>query len=134
MEYTVGQGVQYFTISWRNARPEHGGWSLDDYVAAVLRAVDVVLDVTGSDDLNLLGVCAGGLTSALGSRLSCGTGRHLIHSVSLMTTMIDSGHLNVLRSMATPGLLGKMAKDAKGASCTAADPWRGVSRGCGPTT
>jgi poly[(R)-3-hydroxyalkanoate] polymerase subunit PhaC len=113
VEYTVGQGVQYFTISWRNARREHGGWSLDDYVAAVLRAVDVVLEVTGTDDLNLLGVCAGGLTSALALGYLAVTGRHLIHSVSLMTTMIDSGRVNMLRSMATPALLGKMANDAQ---------------------
>ena len=30
-----------------------------------------------------------------------------------MTTMIDSRHVNVLRSMATPALLGKMANDAQ---------------------
>lgn len=113
VEYAVGQGVQYFTISWRNARPQHGQWSLDHYVAAVLRAIDIVLDVTGSDDLNLLGVCAGGLTSASTLGYLAAAGRSSVYGISLMTTMINSSHPNVLRSMATPGLLDKMAKDAE---------------------
>jgi len=113
VEYAVGQGVQFFTISWRNARPGHGRWSLDDYVAAVLRAMDIVLDVSGSDDLNLLGVCAGGLTSALALGHLTATHRRIVHSLSLMTTMIDSTYPNFLRATATPRLLDKMAADAR---------------------
>ena len=34
---------------------------MDDYAAATLRAIDVVRDVTRSDDVNLLSLCAGGI-------------------------------------------------------------------------
>src|SRR2546429_8941467 len=64
-EYLVAQGINYFTMVWRNPGPEDGHWGLDDYVAAQLRAMDVVREVSGSDRLGLLGACSGGLTGAL---------------------------------------------------------------------
>jgi polyhydroxyalkanoate synthase len=64
IEYAVSQGIQFFTISWRNPMPEHSRWDLDDYVAACLRAVGVVTDVTGGDEVATLGLCAGGITMA----------------------------------------------------------------------
>ncbi|UQX13232.1 hypothetical protein M5I08_20030 [Candidatus Mycobacterium methanotrophicum] len=65
VEYTIAQGISFFTIVWRNPRPEHGGWSMADYVAAQLRALDIVHEISGADDANVLGACAGGLTTAL---------------------------------------------------------------------
>jgi polyhydroxyalkanoate synthase len=62
IEYAVSRGIQFFGISWRNPRKEHGDWDLDTYAAAFLRAVDVARDITGSDDVNALGMCAGGIT------------------------------------------------------------------------
>ena len=64
-EYLVGRGLHYFTVVWRNPRPGDGHWGIDDYVAAQLRALDVVREVSGSDRVGLLGACAGGLTTAL---------------------------------------------------------------------
>ena len=38
VEYLVGQGIQFFTIVWRNPRAEHGHWGIEDYIEAQLRA------------------------------------------------------------------------------------------------
>ena len=65
VEYAVNQGFQYFTISWRNPTAEHRHFGLDRYVQACLDAVDAVCEITGSDDLNVFGLCAGGITTAL---------------------------------------------------------------------
>jgi poly[(R)-3-hydroxyalkanoate] polymerase subunit PhaC len=65
VEWAVAEGVQYFTIVWRNPREEHGHWGMDDYLGATLRATDVVREITGIDDLNLFGLCAGGVSLAL---------------------------------------------------------------------
>ena len=89
IEHVVGAGHQVFAISWRNAKPEHRHWDLNTYVAAVLEATDAALEITGSTDLNLLGVCAGGITSAamLGHLAAVGDKR--IKSVSFLVTIID---------------------------------------------
>ncbi|MEO6571238.1 MAG: alpha/beta fold hydrolase, partial [Ilumatobacteraceae bacterium] len=89
VEHLVGEGHQVFAISWRNPGPEQRDWNLDTYCAAILEATDVALEVTGSSDVNLLGVCAGGITSAalLGHLAAVGDAR--IRSASFLVTIID---------------------------------------------
>ena len=49
VEYAVAQGHQVFLISWRSAVPETGHLTWDDYLEmGPLKAVDVVLDITGA--------------------------------------------------------------------------------------
>ncbi len=88
-EHLVGQGNQVFSISWRNPGPEHRDWNLDTYAAAILEAIDATLDITGVDDLNMLGVCAGGITMAgvLGHLAAIGDTR--VRSASFLVTIID---------------------------------------------
>src|SRR4029450_11861406 len=64
-EYAVSQGVPMFATSWRNPGPEHAEWGLDDYVQTCLDLVGAVCEITGSDKLNLIGMCAGGILSTL---------------------------------------------------------------------
>jgi polyhydroxyalkanoate synthase subunit PhaC len=89
MEHLVGAGQQTFLVSWRNPQPEQRDWDLDTYLAALLEASDAVLAITGSTDHNLLGVCAGGMTSAalLGHLAAVGDGR--VHSASFLVTVLD---------------------------------------------
>ncbi len=88
-EHLIGQGHQVFAISWRNPGPEHRDWNLDTYAAAILEAVDAALEITGSDDLNMLGVCAGGITMAglLGHLAATEDAR--VHSASFLVTILD---------------------------------------------
>ncbi len=89
VEHLVSEGHQVFAISWRNPGPEHRDWNLDTYVAAIIEASDAALSITGSKDLNLLGVCAGGITSAglLGHLAAIDDER--IRSASFLVTIID---------------------------------------------
>jgi polyhydroxyalkanoate synthase subunit PhaC len=64
VEYAVSRGITCFLISWRNPDRRHADWDFDSYAAAVLRAIDVARDVTKSDDVNALGLCAGGILTA----------------------------------------------------------------------
>jgi poly(3-hydroxyalkanoate) synthetase len=52
---------------WRNPRAElgHGRWGLDDYLTAEARAAEVIKKITRSDAIHWLGLCAGGITTAL---------------------------------------------------------------------
>jgi polyhydroxyalkanoate synthase len=116
VEHTVGQGVQTFCLVWRNPRlnnRDHGRWALDDYVAAQLRATDVVRDITASPDLNVLGVCAGGLTTALMLGHLAATGDARINAAAFLVTMVDSGPANLLTAMAGPRTRRRLARDAE---------------------
>jgi polyhydroxyalkanoate synthase subunit PhaC len=89
VEHLVAHGHQVFLVSWRNPGPEQRDWNLDTYLAALLEASDAVLEITGSDDLNVLGVCAGGITTAalLGHLAAVGDER--VHSASFLVTILD---------------------------------------------
>jgi polyhydroxyalkanoate synthase len=63
VRFLLGSGIQVFCVSWRNPTAAHREWGLDTYVAALDEAVDVARDVTGSDDISMMGSCSGGITS-----------------------------------------------------------------------
>jgi polyhydroxyalkanoate synthase len=112
-EYLVGRGIHYFTVVWRNARPEHGRWGLDDYVDAQLRAMDVVREVSGSERLGLLGVCAGGLTTALMlGHLEARGEAEDVSSATFAISMVDSRHPNPMGALATERTLRELSEDA----------------------
>jgi polyhydroxyalkanoate synthase len=91
IEYAVSRGIPVFTISWRNPDARHADWDFDTYAEAVLRAVDVTRDVTRSDNVNVLGLCAGGiLTAAVLSHLARESDER-VHSVSFGVTLLDFG-------------------------------------------
>jgi polyhydroxyalkanoate synthase subunit PhaC len=91
VESTVAAGIPYFTMSWRNPTAEQRDWNLDTYAAAVLDAIGVACDIAGTDDANLAGICAGGVTlAALVGHLTA-TGRSsLINSVTFMVAGLDT--------------------------------------------
>ena len=74
VEFLVKQGFQTFVVSWRNPTPAQRDWGLDTYIQALLDALDVIAEITGSRDVNLLGACAGGITTAIGA-LNAGVGK-----------------------------------------------------------
>jgi polyhydroxyalkanoate synthase len=112
-EYLVGRGIRYFTAVWRNPGPEQGRWGLDDYVAAQLRAMDVVREVSGSDELGLLGACAGGLTSALMlGHLAADGDADAVSSATFAISMLDSRYPNPMAAIATDDTLEAVTAEA----------------------
>ncbi|WP_241962391.1 PHA/PHB synthase family protein [Rhodococcus opacus] len=61
VEYSVSQGLSTFLLSWRNPQPEQGHWDLDTYARTVSSAIDEICAVTGCEDVNVIGFCAGGI-------------------------------------------------------------------------
>jgi polyhydroxyalkanoate synthase subunit PhaC len=100
-EYAVSHGIQFFTVSWRNPGPADRDKGLDDYVAAIERAGTVVREITGSDELNLLAVCAGGVTTALTVGHLAALGDRRINSTTLLVTMLDSDEPSMSGMFAT---------------------------------
>ncbi|MBV8429850.1 MAG: alpha/beta fold hydrolase [Solirubrobacterales bacterium] len=90
VEYAVSRGLSFFLISWRNPGPEQASWDFDAYAAAVLRAVDVAREITRSDEVNLLSLCAGGILSAgVLSHLADRADEALVRSASFGVTLLD---------------------------------------------
>jgi polyhydroxyalkanoate synthase subunit PhaC len=89
VENAVGHGIPFFTISWRNPGVEQREWNMDTYAAAVLRAIDVTCDVGRSDELNLLSLCAGGITSTTVLNHMAATGDRRVRSASFGVTLLD---------------------------------------------
>lgn len=89
VEFAVGSGFTVFMISWRNPDPAHRDWDMDLYAAAVLEAIDVARNVTGYDDVNLLGFCAGGILTTTVLNHLAATGDTRVNTASFGVTLLD---------------------------------------------
>jgi polyhydroxyalkanoate synthase subunit PhaC len=116
VEYAISQGVQTFMLVWRNPRLDkslgHGHWGMDDYIAAELRAFDVVREISGAHDLNLVGLCAGGMTSALAQAHLAAQGANPVHAIAYLVTMLDGRQRNMVGTLATPQARSVLAREA----------------------
>ncbi|TYL97791.1 alpha/beta fold hydrolase [Bradyrhizobium rifense] len=63
VRFLLESGIQVFCVSWRNPTAADRDLGLDSYVAALDEAVDVAREVSGSDDISMMGSCSGGITS-----------------------------------------------------------------------
>ena len=89
-EYLVGSGQQVFMISWRNPDARHAKWDLDTYGQAVLDAMDAVARITRSERAALMGVCSGGIITAMLAAHLAHTGQQdRIAALTLMVTVLD---------------------------------------------
>jgi polyhydroxyalkanoate synthase subunit PhaC len=116
-EYAVAHGHQFFTVSWRNPGPDDRDMGLDDYVNACKEASAVVSAITGSPDLNLVGICAGGITSSvlLGHLKAIGDKR--MNAATLVVTMLDSSE---------PSMTGMFANEESVAAAVETSKRKGV--------
>jgi polyhydroxyalkanoate synthase len=103
VEYLVENGIQAFMIVWRNPRAElgHGRWGIDDYLAAHARAAEAVKEITGSDTINWLGLCAGGITTALMLGYLAATGDASAGAATFIVTMLTNRCPNIIGMMDT---------------------------------
>jgi polyhydroxyalkanoate synthase subunit PhaC len=114
VEYAVAQGIQVFMVVWRNPRPElgHGRWGLDDYISAQARAAEIVAKISGSDTVNWLGLCAGGITTALTLGYLAARGDAPAGAATFIVTMLTSDHPNIVGWMAGGGSLEALRRAA----------------------
>jgi polyhydroxyalkanoate synthase len=89
VEHAVAQGLQVFVTSWRNVTREQSDWGLDTYAEAIERVIDVAREVSGSDDVNLLALCAGGILSSTVLSHFAATGDTRVRSASFGVTLLD---------------------------------------------
>src|SRR5471032_895950 len=66
IEWAVQHGRTVFAISYRNPDASMSGITMDDYATDGMRAaLDAVSEITGSETVDILGVCLGGALAAM---------------------------------------------------------------------
>ena len=108
VRYAVADGHTVFMVSWRNAGPEIGQLTWDDYIdRGVLLPMHIAREIAASDRVNVLGFCVGG--TLLGAALAVLAARQeeLVESVTYLTTMLD---------FSEPGQIGLFVDDASHAA------------------
>jgi polyhydroxyalkanoate synthase subunit PhaC len=105
VEYSVSRGLQPFMLSWRNPGKEQGHWDLDVYAARVFQAIDAVREITGSQDVNVIGFCAGGIINTGVLNRMAATGDDRIHTASFAVTLLDFGQRAPIQAFSSAKLL-----------------------------
>jgi len=88
-QYCLNEGLQVFTVSWRNPRPEHADWGIDLYISALKEAVEVVQGICGSKTINVTAPCSGGITATILAGHYKALGKNVINSMTLPVTVLQ---------------------------------------------
>jgi polyhydroxyalkanoate synthase len=89
VEYAVRQGFQVFVVSWRNPTAQQHAWDLNTYAGATLEALRVAAELAGSDSVNPIALCAGGITTAALLGHLAATRDALVNSAAFAVTLLD---------------------------------------------
>ncbi|WP_073455081.1 PHA/PHB synthase family protein [Pseudonocardia thermophila] len=97
VERAVRSGHTVFMLSYRNPGPELAGLTMSDYLTeGVLAALDVIGDITGSDRIDLVGLCLGGTMATAAAAWCAAAGTQRVHSLTLLNTLLDYSEPGVL--------------------------------------
>jgi polyhydroxyalkanoate synthase subunit PhaC len=102
-EWAVQQGHTVFQISYRNPDATMGHVRLDDYLLDGPRtALDVINDITGSDRVNMVGLCLGGSLTAMLLAYLAAKGDNRVNSATLLNTLVDFSEPGTLGTFSDP--------------------------------
>jgi len=123
VRYAVAQGHRTFVVSWRNPDASLAKATWDDYIEnAVIKAITVTQEVSGSKTINALGFCVGG--TMLGTALSvlAARGEKPVASATFLTSMLDFSDTGVLDIFIDEGFVKHREKEmGKGGLMKGAD-------------
>ena len=106
IRHTVAQGHRVFVVSWRNADDSVKTDTWDQYIEdAAIRAIEVVQQITGSQQINTLGFCVGGTILATALAVLAARGQKPAASVTLLTTFLDFTSTGVLDLFIDEGMV-----------------------------
>ena len=87
IRHTVAEGHRVFVLSWKNAKEEIAQRTWDDYIEnAAIRAIGLVREISGSEQINALGFCIGGTILSTALAVLAARGEQPAASLTLLTT------------------------------------------------
>lgn len=97
VSYMVEQGHTVYMLSWRNPDASMAELSWDDYIEhAAIRAIEVTREISGQDQINVLGFCVGGTIVSTALAVLAKRGERPVASLTLLTTLLDFADTGVL--------------------------------------
>src|SRR5437764_5290365 len=103
VEWAVQHGHTVFQISYRNPDATMGHVRLDDYLLDGPRtALDVINDITGSERVNVVGLCLGGSLTAMLLAYMAAQGDNRVNSATLLNTLVDFSEPGTLGTFSDP--------------------------------
>jgi polyhydroxyalkanoate synthase subunit PhaC len=88
-QFALKGGLQTFAVSWKNPTAKESHFGLDTYVRALEEAVDVIRDITGSDDINVWGACSGGITMSAFLANLAARNEAKVHCATVTVCLLD---------------------------------------------
>ncbi len=101
IQFLTANGLQMFTLSWRNPTPKQSHWDLETYLAAMIEATDAVREITGSEDLNVMAACSGGISATLLLGHLAARGDRRVHAMTLVVAVLDTSAESQITQFAT---------------------------------
>jgi poly[(R)-3-hydroxyalkanoate] polymerase subunit PhaC len=96
-EWAIQHGRTVFAISYRNPDASMRDLTLDDYlIRGPQTALDVVAEITGTNKIDIVGLCLGGALAGMLTAYLAQEGDDRIGSVTLLNTMLDYSEPGVL--------------------------------------
>ncbi|AUC94491.1 alpha/beta fold hydrolase [Bradyrhizobium sp. SK17] len=113
IRFLLESGIQTFAVSWRNPTAANRDWGLDTYVAALDEAVDAAREITGSEDISMMGSCSGGITSTAYFATLGSTAEKKIRNLVLAVCLLDpnAAEETTLGCLMTPETM-RLAKES----------------------
>jgi polyhydroxyalkanoate synthase len=97
VRHMVAQGHTVFLVSWKNPDASMAKVSWDDYVGkGVIKAIEVVRDISESKQINILGFCVGGTLTTSALAVLAARDEHPAASLTLFTTLLDFTNTGIL--------------------------------------
>ena len=97
VRHMVSQGHTVFLVSWKNPDASMAKVSWDDYVGkGVIKAIEVVQDISESKQINILGFCVGGTLTTSALAVLAARDEHPAASLTLFTTLLDFTNTGIL--------------------------------------
>jgi polyhydroxyalkanoate synthase len=106
VRYMVEQGHTVFLVSWKNPDALMSKITWDDYVGdGVIKAIEVVKDIGGTDLINVLGFCVGGTLTSTALAVLAARKKNYVASLTLLTTLLDFSDSGILDVFIDEGMV-----------------------------
>jgi len=97
LEWAVQHERTVFAISYRNPEASMAGVTLDDYlIHGPLEALEVIGDITGAPQIDIIGLCLGGALTSMLAAYMTEKGDDRLGSITLLNTLLDYSEPGVL--------------------------------------
>jgi class II poly(R)-hydroxyalkanoic acid synthase len=101
VEYFLQQGIQVFTISWRNPDARHSEWAMDTYGQEIIGAMDAMQRICQTDAISLFATCSGGILASMVMSYLADRGEvDRVPAFALAVTVLDQSRAGLASAVA----------------------------------